>query len=559
LQSETPPKIASFPVEELPFTDRIIELRRLETCIKQIGQSAQGAILLVSGEPGIGKTRLCQEAKKFAQSKNYRWLSAKCTRGEDLAPYSPWIQLLREFASQASIQLFYKVSGPYLNEIVKLIPELAENSGTTASSYRTVPASAEEVTQRRLQFFQSLTQFFTRLSKESPLVLFFDDLQWADPATIQLLKFFRASALSNTPILILTSHRDFEVAIGENPSVSSFLKELENDRKYIRIHLQRFDDINVGELLARTSGGQEISNEFKQLIYLKTGGNPFFIEEILRSLLEKGEIFRNDKGLWDRKDISEIDVPRSIQELIRQRIQRLDEETREILKIASVIGEVFEIGTVGKVAGRIAVAGRFSDSGSVTRAVGKAQAAGFVRKMRSERIQIEEQNEIFTFSDESVHDVLYEELNASSQRELHLVTAKALEQLFSKSVTSHHEFPSELAFHFLRGGDQAKTLEYSIKAGERAAGLFAHEEASKQYKLALEIMNYSDHDSTTEATISSKLGDEYWLMGDLACLDNWRRAGEICERKTMQENLASDVYRKMAFVYNTWLADKEGT
>ncbi len=335
--SSTQSKPITFPAEELPFTDRIAELQKLESSIHRVGEQKEGTIVLISGEPGIGKTRLCLEAKKFAQSKNFRWLSAKCTREEDLAPYSPWIQLLREFAGQASIQLFYKVSGPYLNEIVRLIPELAENGSSQAASQTLVPP-AEEATQRRLQFFHSLSQFFVRLSNETPLVLLFDDLQWADPATIQLLRFFRATALNKAPILILAPYRDYEVSLGENPSVESMIKELESDRRYLRIRLQRFDDANVGELLATLSGDQKITDEFKQLIYSRTGGNPFFIEEVMRSLVERGDVFRNEKGLWDRKPIQEILIPQSVQGLIKQRIDRLDRGTREILKVASVMG-----------------------------------------------------------------------------------------------------------------------------------------------------------------------------------------------------------------------------
>jgi predicted ATPase/class 3 adenylate cyclase len=544
-------KVVTFPVEELPFTDRVVELRKLKSSIQRIGEFKEGTIVLISGEPGVGKTRLCLEASKFAQSKNFRCLFAKCTKGEDLAPYSPWIQLLRDFASQASIQLFYKVSGPYLNEIVRLIPELAENASNLTASQALAP-STEEATQRRLQFFQSLSQFFVRLANESPLVLVFDDLQWADPVTIQLLRFFRATAMNAAPILILALYRDYEVSIGENPSVASMVKELENDRRYMQVRLQRLDNSNVGELLATISGDQKISDEFRELIYAKTGGNPFFIEEVLRSLVERGDVFRNERGLWDRKPIQEILIPQSIQGLIKQRIDRLDNETREILKIASVMGEVFELQILEKVAHEIA------DESRLTGALATALAAGFLRK-KQEVNPTRDERGIFAFSDESVYEVLNDELDRASLQEFHLKTAKALEELSSNSFTNgQHQAARELGFHFLMGGDLARALEYTIKAGDGAASLFAHDEASKHYAQALEIMTRVAHDPITEANVLYKMADERWLAGDPTSLENWKKSAEIFERIKGYEKFASEAYRKIAFVYGTFLVDKDG-
>jgi adenylate cyclase len=541
LQSESSPQSPPFPIEELPFTDRTIEIQKLQTSIQWIKESGQGGLVLVSGEAGIGKTRLCQEIKKFAQSKDFRWLSAKCTRGEDLAPYTPWIQLLREFATQASIQLFYKVSGPYLNEIVKLIPELAESSGIASSMQTTSPgASAEETMQKRLQFFQSLTQFFVRLSRESPLVLFFDDLQWADPAAIQLLKFFRANALNNASLLILVSYRDFEVEAGENPSVASFLKDLEYDRKYTRIHLERFDDANVGDLLGAISGNQKISNEFKELIYSKTGGNPFFIEEVLRSLVERGDVFRNEKGLWDRKPISEIDIPLSIQGLIRQRIDRLDQETREVLKIASVIGEVFEFHILSKVAHEIV------DQSHLVRAVAIAQAAVLIRKKKVRPTQGGEgEKEVFIFSDESMHDVLYEELDPPTAKSLHDKVANVLEETYGNSTDD--EFAPELSFHFMKAGDLQKALEYSTKAGDRAARLYSHEQAARYYANALDLIKERKNDEL-KARLLRLYGEEVWLLGQYQIsLEYWTKAARVYE-ELKDYRTAGDLYRALSFL-----------
>ncbi len=273
------------------------------------------------------------------------WLSTVCARSEDAAPYAPWIQLIREFASKAPTQLFYKISGSYINQIVRLIPELAESSGVTPfhpSSIRDPSQEADTEAFERRQFFQALTQFFVKLSEESSgLVLHFDDLQWADQATLQLLKFFISSAVSNEPIIILTSYRELEAKSGENPAVAKFLGDMDYERRGLSIELKRFEESDVGKLLASLSGQRDVSSEFTRLIYSKTGGNPFFIGEVIKSLFEKQDIFANERGQWDRKPIAEIEVPASIRTLIQERVARLDTITRETLQAASVIGDTF--------------------------------------------------------------------------------------------------------------------------------------------------------------------------------------------------------------------------
>jgi class 3 adenylate cyclase len=280
--------VARFINQELPFTDRTLETHTLRLLLDKTEATKQGSLVLISGEPGIGKSRLANEIKGYAERKNLTWLSTACTRSEDAAPYSPWIQLLRAFANKAPTQVFYKICGSNISQIVRLIPELAESSGVTPfhpSSIRDPSQEADTEALERRQFFQALTQFFVKLSKESSgLILHIDDLQWADQATLQLLKFFISSAVSNEPIIVLASYRELEAKSGENPSVAGFLRDMDYERKGLRIDLKRFEESDVGKLLANLSGQRDVSSEFTGLIYSKTGGNPFFIGEVIKSL-----------------------------------------------------------------------------------------------------------------------------------------------------------------------------------------------------------------------------------------------------------------------------------
>jgi predicted ATPase/class 3 adenylate cyclase len=535
---------ARFMNQELPFTDRTFETQTLRLMLDKTEASKQGSIAFISGEAGIGKSRLANEIKEYAVSKHFEWLSTTCTRSEDSAPYSPWIQLLRDFASEAPTQLFYKICGPYIGQIVRLIPELAESSGVAPfhpASIRDPSQEADTEAQERRQFYQALTQFFVKLSKESGgLVLHFDDLQWADQATLQLLKFFVSTCLGSDPIVVLASYRDLEAKSGENPAVVKFLEQMEYERKGLKITLKRFEEPDVGKLLARLSGQRDVSSDFTDLIYSKTGGNPFFIGEVLKSLFERQDIFANERGQLDRKPITELQVPANISTLIRERVGRLGADTREVLLIASVIGDTFDEKILASV-----IRERL-DQGQVSQALQEALQSGFITK---------KENSLFAFADEWLRDVLLDQMEYERKISIHRETALALEKLAKESPLLKNELSSSIAYHFLSSGEKANALEYSMIAADRSAGLFAHGDAVKHYATALELVS----DEEPKAKLLRSLGDEVWFLGDSKkALDYWTQAADVYER-IGSKAIASDLYRRIAFTYHTPFMDKENS
>lgn len=536
---------------ELPFTDRIFEIQALRDVIDKTVVTKQGSLVFISGEPGIGKTRLANESKKYAVTKNMNWLWTVCARSEDAAPYAPWIQLIREFASKAPTQLFYKMSGSYINQIVRLIPELAESSGVTPFHPYTIRDPSQEADVEALergQFFQALTQFFVKLSKESSgLVLHFDDLQWADQATLQLLKFFISSAVSNEPIIILTSYRELEAKSGENPAVAKFLREKDYERRGLSIELKRFEESDVGKLLTSLSGQRDVSSEFTGLIYSKTGGNSFFIGEVIKSLFEKQDIFANERGQWDRKPIAEIEVPASIRTLIQERVARLDTITRETLQAASIIGDTFNYAILRYVAQENVGNDRLET------ALERAVTAGFIFEKKES--QPSKLGSLFAFADESVRDVLLDEVDYQSKVSMHLKTALAMEKIAIENSNFKNEVSASIAFHYLSSGDKLKALEYSVVAGDRSSSLFAHEEAAKHYSVAVDLANNEE----LKARLLRSLGDETWLLGDSqGALGYWTASAEMYE-SAGNKPTASDLYRRIAFSYHTPFLDKNNS
>jgi tetratricopeptide (TPR) repeat protein len=527
---------------ELPFTDRVTELGKLEGLLERCSISSKGALILVLGEAGIGKTRLAQRFREVALSRNARWLSAKCSRADDLAPYSPWVQLLREFVNQASVTLFFKVCGTDVEQIVRLIPELSENAKTNLP---VAQMTTEEEMRQRYLFYQSLTRFFTRLAEDSPLVLFFDDLQWADPATVELLAFFDRNVLKKEPILIFAACRDFEAISDQNQTVATFLKDVRGEVVSHTLQLDRFDNDRVEQLLANASRREDISKEFTSLIYSKTGGNPLFIKEVLRSLFEKRDIFTNEKGQWDRRPISEIDIPSTIVEVIKRRLERSDTISRQMLRSASVIGEKFDLRILRKII--------VSDD-ALAAAVQFGVNAGLLVGIQSDKRRGDNDPDAYGFSDESVHDVLYEELAPVEVKDLHSKVGSALEEIHRDSLD---KVVSELAYHYYQAGNQSKAFEYSVKAGDKAAALYAHEEAARHYKRALELLKGDSNGELLRAKILSELGEEtYRFMGGDSGSEYLEEAANIFE-KNNQRTLAGAILMRLSEIYFLAAHDKE--
>lgn len=447
---------------------------------------------MISGEPGIGKTRLAEELKAVAREKGVRCLSSKCYRGFEggaLFPYSSCVQFIREFSSEASIQLFYRVSGADLDQIVRLVPELINSlpkdpvlTPPPPKTPERPSVSAEDVQREEMHFLQAVTHFFFNLSNESPLLLFVDDWQWSDAASLKFLQFARGSGLYEHRILILCAFREMEIddrggLRGDSRAISrisEFLMDLERERAIKLVQLKRFDEDNLGVLLKKLFFEEEVQRDFISLLQAKTGGNPFFVGEILRALAEEGMIYKDDEGWWRRREISDIAIPKSVSNVVRHRLERLGADTVSTLSMASVLGETFEFEILNRVLPDL-------DPERL-----RAQLEDTVKTS----LILRKNSSHYTFCDESVRDSLYAEIPQDLVKTYHRPVAMALEGFFkSKGDDCIKEHASELAHHYLRSGNPRKSLEYYILAAKEASRLYAHDLACKNFHQALGLLS----------------------------------------------------------------------
>jgi hypothetical protein len=420
----------------------------------------EGGLVFITGEAGIGKTRLAYELRSYAKLRGAHCLMSKGGEPEGTVPYQPWSDIIKDYVRWAPSLLLFKAVGTFAPELAKLIPEVGEKLGTIPSS---APAPS---TQQHVRLYEAVTQFFVNISKEVPLVLFLDDLQWFDDASMGLLHHM-ARAITAEHLLVVGAYRDLELE--EQRSLSRTVTEINRERLSHALPLKRLAFDHVLQMIRQTFG-EKTPGELPDLVYGKTEGNPFFVEEVLRSLVEEGAVYPVEKG-WGVKDLSDVHVPRGIKELLGKKLERLDEQCSHVLSAAAVIGREFSFPVLREVTSL--------DENRLIDIIDKCLQAHLVvaRHILGE--------EVYAFADTQLRDVLYEDISPVRRRRHHLKVGEAVEKVYSKKIDNYLE---ALAYHFLEGNDLSRAIDYSQKAGDKATKLFAWDQARKYYETVLKLM-----------------------------------------------------------------------
>ena len=492
--------------------------------------------MLLTGEPGIGKTRIAFEVKKSAERLGFRCLEAKC-RNDSTSPLLPWIQYITQFCRSATADLFFKVCRESLNQIVRLVPDLSESvrlqpprdaaenkiGDSTAKDH-----NPEDIMREEMIFILALTQVFTRLSENSPLLLILDDMQWCDASSLKVIDFLISNNMVKSRILLLCLLRDIDSKERTNPAVTGFFETLRQaSPQYIR--LSRFAEENVQELIEEFFPGphDDSMNELRAQLYSRTRGNPLFLSEILKSLLERQIISKNDLGRWACSlSAKDFQLPETIKSVIEQRLELLDKYTTSMLRLGSVTGERFSLETLYQIMVKEESRVQLSQS------LDTALKSGLILERDSSATL-----HSYMFSDESVREVLYDQLDSSLKKSCHLIVARALEPLLDSGKGFGKPRFSELANHFLNGGDLIKARHYFIQAGKRASELYAHADAFAQYQKALELLEEDTSDKESpqfmleKADLLKRMGDESQFLPQIEnAYESWNRAAELYER-----------------------------
>jgi DNA-binding NarL/FixJ family response regulator len=400
--------------------------------------NGSGQTLLVAGEAGIGKSRLVAETRTRAAQRGALVLQGQCFETDRSLPYAPFVDLLRGFVSSGAADV----------RIQRTLAELVEAPAPVQ------PASNEPEHQKR-RLFHALTGLVGELSTQQPLLVVVEDVHWADETSLELLRALARSA-AHTPLLLLLSYRSDEVDAG----LSGLLTALDRERLSVELRLERLSvdelDTMLGAIFQSARAGR---TEFHEMLYGLTEGNPFFVEEVLRSLVGAGDIFQRN-GAWTRKPLDELRVPRSVDDAVRRRSAQLSATARATIAVAAVAGRRFDF--------ELLAALTACDEPSLLAIVKELIAAGLV---------VEESADQLAFRHALTRQAVYAGLLARERRGLHRRVAEALEQLGRASLD---DAVADLAYHYAEAGLPEPALRYARRAGERALRMYAPHAALEQ-------------------------------------------------------------------------------
>jgi len=469
----------------------------LDALRRSWGQAAsgRGGMVLVSGEPGSGKTRLARELLDYARITGGVVLSGGCYELEAATPYLPFVEALRSWVHDSSDDDLRTSVGDAGAELARLAPELASRIGPFPDG---PPLSAAE---ERLRLFDAIARFLVDRAAEDGLVLFIDDLQWADQASLSLVRYL-VRLIATERILILGCYRETE--LDRAHPLAESLDHWNRERAAVRIHLRRLELEATSAMLAVLLGDECLSEDFCATIHRETEGNPFFIEEVVKTLVDEGQIVC-EKGEWRRRDSGgRLVLPQGVKAAIGRRLDHLSEPTTEILRTAAILGKTFEFSELA------AVIEKSEDD--LLDAIDEATAAQLVESRSGDTV---------AFTHDKIREVLYHELNPIRRRRLHTRIAEGLESLRERGGQVTAE---DLAHHSMEGGALDKGLDYAMEAAADAATLFAYADSLRLYDRARECAEALDRVEDLPA-IDTATGDVYNLKGEpLTAAERFERA-----------------------------------
>jgi predicted ATPase len=313
--------------------DRVGDLATLQELIDQ-ARSGSGQIVLLSGEAGIGKTRLVAEVKAGALAQGFQVVQGSCFPTDCAIPYAPLLDLLRSLLADSSLAVPAAVVRQVAQAFLLLLPEASHLLAGDPPLPPLPSLDPEQETRRR---FEILSGFLTSQAIEHPLCLIVEDLHWSDDTSLEFLHYL-ARRSSVHRLLLLLTYRSDEVGPGQR----HLLAQLDRERLAEEVSLARFTLDGVEAMLRAIFALPPTTRlELLNPIYTLTDGNPFFVEEILTSLIATGEIFYTN-GRWERKELGELHIPRSVQDAVQQRTDQLSESARHVLSLAAVAGRRFD-------------------------------------------------------------------------------------------------------------------------------------------------------------------------------------------------------------------------
>jgi class 3 adenylate cyclase/tetratricopeptide (TPR) repeat protein len=458
---------------EAPLIGRADEIDRLRQSIVEL-QQGRGGIVSLIGEAGLGKSRLIEELKAELgdeDSDQFAWFSCRGISYEAERPYAIFQQLIRQMTGVRESDPPEVVRNKIGNHINTLPPESQASARRAVELLLSVEAESDfpalegEALKRELFAFNLNT--WRTAAQTCPIILEFDDLHWADPASIEMM-LHMLQLVDETPLLLLCALRPYRQSPGWKVKTTA---DTEYPHRYTEIPLQPLSKDNSQELVNNLLEISDLPETLHDLILQKAEGNPFFVEEVVRTLIDRGAVVRDENGArWKAaQDIEDVFIPDNLQALLTSRIDRLSSEVRSTLQYAAVIGRSFYYRVLQMIS---------EMESDLDKHLNVLQRVDLIR----EAARIPEME--YVFRHELTRDAAYKTILRRQRKRFHLQVGEALEALFPERL---EELAPRLAYHFEQGKDSEKAQKYFTKAGDSAARLYANTEAAAHYTRAIQL------------------------------------------------------------------------
>ncbi|MEO5800464.1 MAG: AAA family ATPase, partial [Gemmatimonadales bacterium] len=417
-------------------------------------RDAHGSTLLISGEAGIGKSRMVREIVAHARSLGFVSLVGTCFQADRTSPYAPLLDLVHVLAATTSPALAAHCFGPAAAELLALFPELQGIFPDATAA----PARDPEESRRRLH--HAMTSAIHQLARTQPVLLVFEDVHWSDDATLDLLRTLARQLVTHRVVLALVFRND-EI----ESDLARLLADLDRARCAADVPLRPLDATECASMLRAIFGPQAIFDQsFVTRLHEATEGNPFFVEEMLKALVVAGDLERSNET-WRAKPLDQIPIPRSATEAVTRRLAGLSTEAREVASVAAVAGRRFDFGLVQSVTG-------YDDR----------IVLGAMKELVNAQLVVEESADRFAFRHALSRESLRTQLLARERVTLHRAIAKAIEQQHGGHTD---DLDDTLAYHSFEAGSWISAIRYARRAAAHAVALGAPREALLQLDRAV--------------------------------------------------------------------------
>ncbi len=467
------------------FVDREEELDKLKELAKSLKKEGN-KVLFIKGEAGVGKTSLVSKFKDDFLTKNYNFVAGRA---------------------------YFDKADPYL-PFTEAFSEYRDDPGVNFPFYDFLNGNTQNGELERQSIFYDTVESVKSIASKKPLVIFLDDIQWADSTTLQLF-YYILDNTEESPVFFLGTYRPEEVS--EDDPLMEIIQRVSRDHIYEEIDLEPFSSAETEKIIKNLVKDEKVPEDFVTLIQDITDGNPLFIKESITQMLDEGTIdVKNDVYPKSR---NEVEIPRIINDIIDKWIKKLNKDTKRILEISSVVGEKVPFDLLSNI---------FN--------MDELELMNHLDILVGSDLWEDEPNEdIFYFSHGLIQLSVYENIPSTIRKRYHQKIGETIENLYEDEIENYF---SELAFHFERGDRVEESVDYYFKAGDRAEGVYAHENAIQMYEKGLELINKVKKPNFEEADILERLGDVYEVIGKYEkSRDNFNQAIEKTDDKEVRAKL----------------------